>query len=92
MTEQHLHPMTTAEWSAAVDAADLVVGPAFAFRAITGEYDVAVHVATGDQLTEEARTELINELRTAVTETVTRVLCSRVVRDACSTQPEKAVR
>ena len=80
MTEQHMIPMTTREWEAAVRAADLLVGPSFAFQAITGEIDAAVHVATGDKLTDDARQELIDELRKAVSETVHRVLCTRVVR------------
>ena len=93
MTEQHIRPMTTSEWAAAVDAADLMVGPSFAFQAITGEFDAAVHVATGDKLTDDARQELIEELRKAITATVHRVLSTRVVRVTYRTAPtEEAAR
>lgn len=80
MTEHPLRPMTTREWEAAIRAADLMVGPSFAFKAVTGEFDAAVHVATGDKLTDAAREELIEELRKAVSETVNRVLGTRFVR------------
>ncbi|WP_030344878.1 hypothetical protein [Streptomyces sp. NRRL S-1022] len=72
--------MTTREWESAIDAADLLVGPSFAFQAVTGEFDAAVHVATGDKLTDAAREELIEELRKAISETVNRVLGTRFVR------------
>ncbi|MEU4256318.1 hypothetical protein AB0B42_00440 [Streptomyces fradiae] len=78
-----LRPMTTREWEAAIAAADLLVGPSFAFQASTGEFDAAVHVATGDLLTDAARQELIEELRKAVSETVHRVLGTRTVRVTC---------
>lgn len=81
MPEQRLRPMDTREWEAAIQAAGLIVGPSFAFQAITGEFNAAVHVATGDSLTDEARNELIEELRKAVSETVGRVLCTRTVRE-----------
>ena len=80
MTDQPLQPMTTREWESAIRATDLLVGPSFAFQAATGEFDAAVHVATGDALTDAAREELIEELRKAVSETVHRVLGTRPVR------------
>lgn len=79
MTER-LAPMSTRQWEAAIDAADLLVGPSFAFQSITGEFDAAVHVDTGDQLSDETRQELIEELRKAVSATVHRVLCTRTLR------------
>jgi hypothetical protein len=85
--------MTTREWEAAIDAADLLVGPSFAFKAVTGEFDAAVHVATGDTLTEDTREQLIEELRKAVSETVNRVLGTRFVRATYRTaQPEENAR
>lgn len=80
MTRPSIRSMTTDQWKAAVDAADLLVGPSFGFRAITGEWDAAVHIATGDDLTDETRRELITELQKTVSETVNRVLCTRTVR------------
>lgn len=80
MTDQHMLPMTPGEWATALETAALTAGPAFSFRAVTGEYDAAVHVATSGQLTDESRQELINELLKAVNETVDRVLCYRTVR------------
>jgi hypothetical protein len=89
MTDRPLRPMTAREWSDAIAAADLLAGPSFAFRAVTGEFDAAVHVAIGDQLTDDAREELIEELRKAVSETVHRVLGTRIVRTYHSTTPSQ---
>ncbi|PJN00839.1 hypothetical protein CG740_23335 [Streptomyces sp. CB01201] len=80
MNPQSMRPMTIAEWEAAVTAADLLVGPSLGFRAVTGEWNAAVHIATGDQLTDENRSELIAELAKAVDDTVNRVLRTTTVR------------
>lgn len=87
MVEQRLHPMSTREWEAAIDAADLIIGPSFGFQAASGEWNAAVHVATGDSLTVAARDELIEELRKAVAATVNRVLCATPVRQSYRSQP-----
>lgn len=92
MTSQSLRPMTTDEWANAVNAADLLVGPAFGFQLIDGEWNAAVHVATGDSLTDDARQELIEELRRAVSETVNRVLCTRPVKTVIRTNLNEEAR
>ncbi|MFC8583497.1 hypothetical protein ACFUGD_02805 [Streptomyces sp. NPDC057217] len=90
MSEQQLLPMTTNEWARVVTAADLLVGPGLGFNdAVTGEYDAAVHIATGDRLTEDARAELIEELRKSISETVHRVLGTRVVRTRYRTRQQE---
>ncbi|GGU52198.1 hypothetical protein [Streptomyces lavendofoliae] len=90
MTTQQMRPMTTREWEAAIDAADLLVGPSFGFQSVTGDWEAAVHVATGDNLTDDVRQELIEELRKAVSETVNRVLRTRTARVTYSTaQPQE---
>jgi hypothetical protein len=87
MTDMNLRPMTTVEWARAIAAADLLVGPSLGFNdAVSGEWDAAVHIATGDRLADDVRQELITELRKAVSATVHRVLGTQVVRTAVRTE------
>ncbi|WP_181785613.1 hypothetical protein [Streptomyces phytophilus] len=67
-------PLTTAEWQHAVDSHGLVAGPAYAYGLPDGTIELAVHIATGDDLTEDARQQLHAELHTAIDDTFRRVL------------------
>ncbi|MEW2108704.1 hypothetical protein [Streptomyces albidoflavus] len=89
-SQQPLRQMSTREWERAITAADLVVGPAFGYLLTPGEYAAAVHVATGDSLTSEARQQLITELQKAIDATVTRVMSSQIIRTV--TRDEEAER
>ncbi|MCQ8831840.1 hypothetical protein [Streptomyces malaysiensis] len=62
------------EWAIQLSAASLTPHPAMAWQSTTGGYDVAVQVATANDLIPAARDELMAELRKAVGETVCRVL------------------
>lgn len=70
------------EWAIQLGAAGLTPHPAMAWQSTTGGYDVAVQVATTRMLTDDARDELITEIRKAVSETVCRVLGHKPVSEA----------
>ncbi|WP_405184237.1 hypothetical protein [Streptomyces albidoflavus] len=89
-SQQLLRQMSTREWERAITAADLVVGPAFAYHLAGGGPAAAVHVATGDSLTDEARQQLITELKQAIDATVARVLSAQIIRT--TTRDEEAER
>ncbi|MFI8360769.1 hypothetical protein ACIGD1_11475 [Streptomyces sp. NPDC085612] len=93
MIEQRLRAMTVKEWDAVIDRADLLIGPGLGFQdALTGEFDAAVHIVTGDRLTDDARHELISELTKSISATVHRVLGTRVVRTTYRTDPPEVTR
>lgn len=79
-SQQRPRQMSTREWERAITAADLVVGPSFAYHLAGGGPAAAVHVATGDSLTDEARQQLIAELQKAIDATVARVLFAQIIR------------
>lgn len=89
-SQQPLRQMSTREWERAITTADLVVGPAFAYHLAGGGPAAAVHVATGDSLTDEARQQLITELKQAIDATVARVLSAQIIRT--TTRDEEAER
>ncbi|MFG3311819.1 hypothetical protein ACGF0C_07645 [Streptomyces albidoflavus] len=89
-SQQPLRQMSTREWERAITTADLVVGPSFGYQLAGGEYAAAVHVATGDSLTDEARQQLITELKQAIDATVARVLFAQIIRTV--TRDEEAER
>ena len=89
-SQQPLRQMSTREWERAITAANLVVGPAFAYHLAGGGPAAAVHVATGDSLTDEARQQLITELKQAIDATVARVLFAQIIRTV--THDEEAER
>ncbi|MGW7617345.1 hypothetical protein ACWGLG_16060 [Streptomyces antimycoticus] len=62
------------EWAIQLGAANLTPHPAMAWQSTSGRYNVAVQVATANDLIPAARDELITEIRKAVDETVCRVL------------------
>ncbi|MGW3428012.1 hypothetical protein ACWDHW_08645 [Streptomyces melanosporofaciens] len=72
------------EWAIQLGAAKLTPHPAMAWQSTTGGYDVAVQVATTRMLTDDARDELITEIRKAVGETVYRVLGLKPVNKAAA--------
>jgi hypothetical protein len=72
--EPELKPVSTDEWAEAVVSAGLTPGPSFACRLDGGPYEVGVHVAINDQLTDDTRHQLIKALQVAVGSTVRRVL------------------
>ncbi|MHA6764763.1 hypothetical protein [Streptacidiphilus sp. PAMC 29251] len=67
------HP-ELAHWADALVSADLTPHPAHAWCSTTTGYEVAMQVATTDQLTGTATAELLAELKAAFTATVCRVL------------------
>jgi hypothetical protein len=69
-----LEPVSTSQWAEAVVSTGLEPGPSFGYRLAGGPYEVGVHVAMNDQLTEDARTRLVKALQAAVSSTVRRVL------------------
>ena len=75
-----LKPVTTDEWAASLISAGLEPGPALAYRLATGPYEVAVHIATHDDLGSDARAELVEELHKEISNTVHRVLGRMSVR------------
>ena len=89
-SQQPLRQMSTREWERAITTADLVVGPAFAYHLAGGGPAAAVHVATGDSLTDEARQQLITELKQAIDATVARVVSAQIIRT--TTRDEEAER
>lgn len=62
------------EWAVALGVAGLTPHPPIAIRCTTTGWEVAVQIATAPDTTDEARDELLRELRTAITETTARVL------------------
>ena len=62
------------EWAVALGVAGLTPHPPIAIRCTTTGWEVAVQIATADDTTDQARDELLRELRTAITETTCRVL------------------
>ncbi|HBF84216.1 MAG TPA: hypothetical protein DD420_31090 [Streptomyces sp.] len=89
-SQQPLRQMSTREWERAITTANLVVGPSFGYQLAGGGYAAAVHVATGDSLTDEARQQLITELKQAIDATVARVLSAQIIRTV--TRDEEAER
>jgi hypothetical protein len=79
-------------WAEALVDADLTPHPAFAFRSTTTGYEVAVQVATTDALRDNARAELLAELRKAFDATICQVLGYRptVARQAADTTSKEA--
>lgn len=79
-------------WAEALVDADLTPHPAFAFRSTTAGYEVAVQVATTDALRDNARAELLAELRKAFDATICQVLGYRptVARQAADTTSKEA--
>jgi hypothetical protein len=69
-----LKTVSTEEWTAAINTANLTPGPTFGYRTTTGGWDVACHVALSDNLTDAARTEVIGALQASIGPTVRRVL------------------
>jgi hypothetical protein len=67
------HP-ELAHWADSLVSADLTPHPAHACCSTTTGYEVAMQVATTDQLTDTATAELLAELKAAFTATVCRVL------------------
>lgn len=72
------------EWAIQLGAANLTPHPAMAWQSTTGGYDVAVQVATTPDLTDDARDELLSEIRKTVGETVCRVLGLKPVSEAAA--------
>lgn len=70
------------EWAIQLGAAGLTPHPAMACQSTSGRYNVAVQVATANDLLPDARDELIAEIRKAVDDTVCRVLCLKPVSEA----------
>ena len=62
------------EWAITLGAAGLTPHEPHAIHSTTGEWDVAVQVATTGQLTDTARDELLTAIRQAVLEAYCRVL------------------
>ena len=62
------------EWAVTLGAAGLTPHEPYAIRSVTGEWEVAVQVATTGQLTDDARAELLPAIREAVDTVVCRVL------------------
>ncbi|MGW7597298.1 hypothetical protein [Streptomyces antimycoticus] len=62
------------EWAIQLGAANLTPHPAMAWQSTSGRYNVAVQVATANDLIPAARDELIAEIRAAVDQVVCRVL------------------
>jgi hypothetical protein len=69
-----LKPITTDEWAAALDKANLTPGPAFAYHLTTGGWELAAHVALADDIADDKRAELIAALQDAISATVHQVL------------------
>lgn len=69
-----LKPVTTDEWAASLISAGLEPGPSFGYRLATGPYEVAVHIATHDEIEPEKRTELVDALQQEISSAVHRVL------------------
>ncbi len=67
------HP-ELAHWADSLVGADLTPHPAFAWCSTTTGYEIAVQVATTDELKEAARTELLAELQAVFDATICRVL------------------
>jgi hypothetical protein len=64
----------TSEWAIQLGAAGLKPHPAAAWKCTTSGWEVAIQVATAPDLTDDATTELLAEIQTAVGEVVRRVL------------------
>jgi hypothetical protein len=62
------------EWAIQLGAAGLKPHPAAAWKCVTTGWEVAIQVATARDLTDDATTELLTEIQTAVGEVVRRVL------------------
>lgn len=62
------------DWAVALGVAGLTPHPPIAIRCTTTGWEVAVQIATAPDTTDQARDELLRELRTAITETTCRVL------------------
>jgi hypothetical protein len=69
-----LKPISTDEWAASLISAGLEPGPALGYRLATGPYEVAVHIATHDDLGNDARAELVEALQQEISSAVHRVL------------------
>ena len=69
-----LKPLTTDEWAASLISAGLEPGPALGYRLANGPYEVAVHIATHDDLATDDRAELIQVLQKEISSAVHRVL------------------
>lgn len=62
------------KWAVQLGAAGLTPHEPIAIRSTTAGWEVAVQVATTDQLTDTARADLLDAIRDAVTSTTCRVL------------------
>jgi len=66
-------------WAIDLGAGGLTPRATHGWLSTTGSWEVAVQIATSDELTESARNELIAEIRKALDETVGRVLGGTII-------------
>lgn len=69
-----LKAVSTDDWAASLISAGLEPGPALAYQLANGPYEVAVHIATHDDLSTNDRAQLVEELQKEISSAVHRVL------------------
>ncbi|MFD5709534.1 hypothetical protein ACFWHW_03915 [Streptomyces pharetrae] len=69
-----LKPVSPEEWAASLISAGLDPGPALGYRLNHGPYEVAVHIATHDDLGADTRAELVDALQQEISAAIHRVL------------------
>lgn len=69
-----LKTVTADDWAAMLISAGLEPGPALGYRLASGPYEVAVHIATYDDLAPDPRAELVEALQQEISGAVHCVL------------------